>query len=803
MVEKRFKHFTFKLACEQAKRMQAITNHHDYGIFTVLTASMACSDIIRMERGGNEAELCYELPCLDDAQAKGEKQVIQLGVTLNRKMSFKQVLYQVKEQFSQQCINGNTKLETGLEDSNSKIWLGYNAIHDLNMIHKTTKAIQYSFYRLDDKFMCIMRYDREQFSESDITELAEQYLSVFDYVINHPDEPLEEAQEKIVTDAVELDKRMPLDQRIREIARKYPDKTALDYQNEEITYSELLSRANSLAHVLREQGVRQNSIVGVYIDRSIEMVTGILGVLLAGGCYLPLDPAAPKKRVDYILEDSQTEVVVTLSKHNGEFVEKVKTVNVDLLTKNLDEQFIENINDMEDAAYIIYTSGTTGKPKGAILSHENVFDLMYNTQPLFDFSEQDTWVMFHSYSFDFSVWEMYGALFFGGKLVLLPKEYTTDLKKFLDLLREKQVTILNQTPLSFSNVSLAEMKIQDALLKLRYIIFGGDKLIPTMLVPWKNKYPDVTFVNMYGITETCVHVTYKNLSDVDITDGISIIGQALPGVYLQVAETSDEESEWGELYVGGTGVCKGYHHKPELTRERFIDKGYGCVYKSGDLVRKMDNGDFEYKGRGDHQVKIRGFRIELEEINSVLLKHEMIKKAVTTIVEEDDNKHIVSYVVLNSHIELNDIRDYLKTYLQDYMVPSFIYEIDEIPLNVNGKVDYSRLPKIVDIRSQVETEFTEPENEVEETILSIWKEVLNADHIGTSDNFFEIGGNSYKIVICHSQIEEKCGKTFSMSKMFQYPTIKELAEFVLEEEEMTETKEVSKNVEEKINEIDF
>ncbi|MBU3147004.1 amino acid adenylation domain-containing protein, partial [Clostridium sp. CF012] len=428
----------------------------------------------------------------------------------------------------------------------------------------------------------------------------------------------------------------------------------------------------------REKGVGPDVIVGIMVERSIEMIVGIMGILKAGGAYLPIDPEYPEDRVKYTLEDSKTNIMLT----QGKLINKVefKGVIIDLEDEDVYDQNIKNldyINKKKDLAYIIYTSGTTGKPKGAMIEHKNVVRLMFNDRIQFDFNEKDVWTMFHSYCFDFSVWEMYGALLYGGKLVLISKNKARDTSEYLKILKEEKVTVLNQIPTPFYNLMNKELENSNNELKLRYVIFGGEALKPEMLRGFIKKYPKTKLINMYGITETTVHVTFKEIKEEDVNLKISNIGKPIPTLLTYIMDKNLKLQPIGvpgELCVGGDGVGRGYLNKRELTTAKFVTNPYKVeekIYRSGDLARMLSNGDMEYLGRIDHQVKIRGFRIELGEVESSLLKIEGVKEVVVLDKEEEGSKYLCAYYVGEKEYSVGELREELKKSLPEYMIPSY------------------------------------------------------------------------------------------------------------------------------------
>jgi amino acid adenylation domain-containing protein len=451
------------------------------------------------------------------------------------------------------------------------------------------------------------------------------------------------------------------------------------------------------------------------------------------------------------------------------------------------------INQPSDLAYIIYTSGTTGKPKGVMLEHRNVTRLFFNDMFPFDFDDKDIWTMFHSYNFDFSVWEIFGALLYGGRLVVVPGIMTKDLRRYLDLLKNQQVTVLNQVPSVFYNLLDEELADKKKQLHLKYVILGGEALHPGKLKKWKLKYPGTTLVNMFGITETTVHVTYKEITDREIRFNVSNIGKPIPTLTSYIMENRLKLLPLrvgGELCVGGEGLARGYLNKPLLTDEKFIDNPYTPgkkLYKSGDLARFLDDGEMEFLGRIDRQVKIRGYRIELGEIESQLLKLEGIKEAAVTVKEsllrssdgEVKDKYLCAYVVSDCEIEPSKLRYTLADKLPDYMIPSYFVRLGNIPLTSNGKVDKKSLP---DPWFNGGDEYAAPENAIQETLSQIWADVLNInkDLIGINSDFFELGGHSLKASYLVSRIHKELDINVPLMEMFKRPTIRELSRLIEE-----------------------
>ncbi|MBD2816687.1 amino acid adenylation domain-containing protein, partial [Xenorhabdus sp. Flor] len=438
----------------------------------------------------------------------------------------------------------------------------------------------------------------------------------------------------------------------------------------------------------------------------------ILAVLKAGGAYVPISPQYPPERIRFILQDTASPCVVTqkqylatLGEYTQSRIEPPAWIAADdqAVTENPPPENPAPVNTAADLAYVIYTSGTTGQPKGVLQTHHNVVRLFAATQGDYQFDQNDTWVLYHAYTFDFSVWELWGALLYGGRLIIPTTEDTKDFGRFSRLCSDQKVTVLNQTPGAFYAFIEASLHMDAAFPHLRYVIFGGDKLNPVQLKPWWHRYGDQSpaLINMYGITETTVHVTYRKLTQDDAITA-SNIGRPLSDLSAYVLNHNGQPvpiGAPGELYIGGAGLARGYLNRPELTAGRFVanpfatdkDKEYGYtrLYKTGDLVRWLSDGNLEYLGRNDFQVKIRGYRIELGEIESALALHPQIKQAVVIDREHEGHKALVAYLVAENTVAEGELSDdklirHLSDRLPEYMVPASFVHLESIPLTLNG-----------------------------------------------------------------------------------------------------------------------
>jgi amino acid adenylation domain-containing protein/FkbH-like protein/non-ribosomal peptide synthase protein (TIGR01720 family) len=568
-----------------------------------------------------------------------------------------------------------------------------------------------------------------------------------------------------------------------------PKSVALTCDGESLTYAELNAQANRLARQLVEQGIRPDTLVGLCLDRTNKLVVAILAILKAGGAYLPIDLAYPADRLAFMLEDAQAPILLTETKLLQNLPPtRARVICVDdIMAQPLQESEAGNlppISGPDNLAYVIYTSGTTGKPKGSLITHRNVSRLFAATEHWYHFNEKDVWTLFHSCAFDFSVWEIWGALFYGGRIVVVPFMVSRSPESFYELLVKEKVTVLNQTPSAFRQLIQAEESVGQKDLALRYVIFGGEALEMQSLRPWFDRHGDKQplLVNMYGITETTVHVTYRPLSKNDVASG-SVIGVPIPDLRIYILDPNRQllpVGVPGEMYVGGAGLARGYLHREELTAERFpadhlTGKPGSRLYKTGDLARFLPNRDIEYLGRIDHQVKIRGFRIELGEIESVLTQHDSVRQA-SVVAREDipGSKRLVAYLVATSPApEVNVLREHLKKKVPDYMVPAAFVFMEKLPLTASGKIDFKALPAPEQQRPELGRRFVAPETPVEITLAAIWSKVLRVE-AGACDNFFELGGDSILSIQIIS-LARREGLKLTPKLLFANPTIRELA----------------------------
>lgn len=671
---------------------------------------------------------------------------------------------------------------------------------------ETTKFdMTLSLEKNNTEFIGTLQYNTNLFNTETITRIIGHFQTLLASIAAHPDQYLvelpiltEAEKHQLLVEWNNTTTSYPKGHCIHELfeaqVEQNPDSIAVVFENQQLTYRELNCRANQLAHHLQTLDVGPDVLVGLYVERSIEMLVGILGILKAGGAYVPLDPVNPPERLGVILSDTQIRVLLTqqslcnaIPEYDGHII---------CLDSSWREMSYEAVNNPDSGVqpdnlvYVIYTSGSSGRPKGTLVTHYNVVRLFQATETWFHFNQDDVWAFFHSYGFDFSVWEMWGALLYGGRLIVVPYWTCRSPEAFYRLLRTERVTVLNQTPSAFYQLMRVEEKLGvDENVALRLIIFGGEMLEFKSLRPWFELHGEnkPQLVNMYGITETTVHVTYYPLNTIDTTTGMgSIIGRPIPDLQVYILNSQQNLMPIGmpgELYVGGSGLSRCYLNYPELTAQHFIpdpfsDKPGMRLYKTGDIARYLSDGDIEYLGRIDHQVKIRGFRVEFGEIEAKLLEHPVVREVVVTTQEKSpSDKQLIAYFIADQEPAptLNELRNFLKEKLPDYMVPSFFVRLEAMPLTPSGKIDRYALPAPDINQPELTKTYVAPRNQREELLATIWADVLGLDRVGVYDNFFELGGHSLLATQLLLQIRKMFQIELSVRNFFQNPTIEGIA----------------------------
>jgi amino acid adenylation domain-containing protein len=655
-----------------------------------------------------------------------------------------------------------------------------------------------------DGLLARSEYATDLFEDSTLERWGHCYATLLREVVAHPDWPISRLRLLTEPEAARMIQQWNpaptmssseccLHEWFERQVKRAPGATAVVCQGECLSYEELNRRANQLARHLNKSGVGAETPVALCLERSVGMIVALIGVLKAGGLYVPMDPACPKERLKFMLEDTRTPILLTQANLRHLLPQtSARVICLDAEWSTIEQESGADLGGIvraENAAYVIYTSGSTGNPKGVVVTHRNVVRLFEQTQRWFDFSASDVWSMFHSYTFDFSVWEVWGALLYGGKLAIVPFLVSRAPDEFYQFLADYGVTVLNQTPSAFRQLIWAEANARhERKLNLRYVICGGEALELQGLKPWFERHGEEVprIVNMYGITETTVHVTYRVIRQADLEAQMgSVIGGPIPDLRLYLLDTTLQPVPFGvigELCVGGAGVARGYLNRPELTSQKFVPDPFSSepgarLYRSGDLGRFSAGGELEYLGRMDDQVKIRGFRVELGEIESALNQHPALRESVVLAQRGSSGMpSLVAYVVPRRQLPPPEaLREHLRRVLPDYMIPESYIPLERIPLTVNGKVDRRRLPSPDSAPKNSARPSALPQSSMEKLIAGNWCEILAKEQVGIEDNFFDLGGHSLSATQVMARLGAALNLELSVRLLFETPTIAGLA----------------------------
>ena len=644
-------------------------------------------------------------------------------------------------------------------------------------------------------------YNVGLFSEITIERLSTHLQRLIDSILQNPDTPIEdlgiitEQEIALVEQWNGTDKPYPsqntLVSMFEEQVKATPQASALEFEGQKLTYRQLDEKANQLAHHLLKLGLNREEPVGILLDRSMEMVISIYAILKAGGAYLPIDPDYPQDRISFMMDDANLKLLISSQDHNPLIsktdINAVLVDDWDQLPTDLTKPLVEITES--DLAYIIYTSGSTGKPKGVMIEHGSICNRLIWMQEEYQLVAEDVVLQKTPFSFDVSVWEFFWPLLFGAKLTIAKPEGHKDSAYLVDLIKSQSVSTLHFVP-SMLKIFLEEEGVGTCS-SLKRVICSGEALEYETQEHFYEKL-DCGLYNLYGPTEAAVDVTSWSCQK-DAGDRRVPIGKPIANTTTYILDPKGNLAPLGvpgELHLGGVQLARGYLNRPELTKERFIknpfsDDPESRLYKTGDLVRYLPDGNIDYLGRNDFQVKIRGFRIELGEIEQQLISMESIDQAV--VLARNDlpgGTQLVAYVIAEpAHFNESETRMELKQNLPDYMVPAYMVKLDQFPLSVNGKLNRLALPKPDISKLGSEKGAQEPKGDLETKIAEIWQELLDLDRVGLDDNFFEVGGHSILMAQVQKKIKEELSGSPSIIELFRYPTIRSLAKFLRQDEQ--------------------
>ncbi|MBE9034047.1 non-ribosomal peptide synthetase [aff. Roholtiella sp. LEGE 12411] len=680
-----------------------------------------------------------------------------------------------------------------------KEWQSNLEVQSISAVDNTNYPLTVSVIP-GEKLEIIIDYQTNRFDFATINRMLGHFQTLLQGMVNNPhiqlkDLPLLTYTEKhqlLVewnSHKVDYPQNLCIHKLFEKVVEQNPDAIAVEFAGKSLTYQQLNQRANKVAHYLQKLGVIPDQLVGICVERSLEMAIALLGILKAGCAYVPLDPDQPQQRLKFMLEDAGCSILLTqkrLIKTISTYAGKVICLDADWeLIANEEESNPTSNVQPENLAYLIYTSGSTGKPKGVMIQHQSLVNFTEAAKVKYEISSSDRILQFASISFDAAAEEIYPCLTCGATLVLRTDEMLDSVSIFMQKCKDLELTVLD-LPTAYWHLIVSELANGNYTLpeSLRMVIIGGEQVLPEKVTIWqKHLGSKIELINTYGPTEATVVATLCNLSTTKLAAQVVPIGRPYANSQLYILDANLQPvpiGVMGELYIGGDGLARGYHNRPDLTAEKFIPNIFSPepkaqLYKTGDLVRYLPDSNIEFLGRIDNQVKIRGFRIELGEIEALLSQHLEVKETVVVVREDNPgDKRLVAYIVPNHILPTSEIRNFLKGKLPEYMIPSAFVQLDTLPVTPNGKIDRRALPAPVPSNLELENSFVPPRTAVEEILTGIWAKILHVEQVGIHDNFFELGGDS----ILSLQVIAKAnqaGLQLSLKQIFEYQTIADLA----------------------------
>jgi amino acid adenylation domain-containing protein/thioester reductase-like protein len=815
----------FKIEKWKTEKIKQLSNTNNVTLFMTLLTIFK----ILLYRYSNQTDIVVGTPVANRKHSKIESLVgffvntLVLRTEVSGEISFKELVERVKKTTIEAYNNQDMPFEQIVEKVQPERSLSYSPLFQVMFIlqnqrmeefslegieisqleseHITSKFdITLTFSETEKGLIGNLEYNTDIFEESTIKRIMKHYERILESVINKPEERIDqikllskEEEEEIIGkqsgETVEYPKDKCIHNMFEEQVERTPDRIAVEYKEEKLTYKELNERSNQLAHYLQENGVGPDVAVGLYTERSLEMVIGLLGILKAGGAYVPLDPLFPKDRLSYIINETKMSIIVTNKNGEDDLLKNKKVIYLSNEKENTQKWKTQNLNKRiktNHLAYIIFTSGSTGNPKGVRINHNSLTNFLVSMKEKPGIKSEDRLLAITTISFDIAALEIYLPLITGSGLIVASRETVVDGNLLSKRIKESKITIMQATPSSWQMLLESDWE-GDSKFKA---LCGGEALSKGLAEKLLKKCGSLW--NMYGPTETTIwssiYEVKKERNEVN-NEVLVSIGKPINNTQFYVLDKNLQMVPYGvigELYIGGEGISKGYYNRVEMTAEKFIPDLYGkssgkCLYKTGDYVKLLENGEMEFLGRMDHQVKIRGYRIELGEIESVLESNEEIKQSVVIVkATENNNKQLVAYIVPTKakQIRVEEVREYVTQKLPSYMAPSIYVILDEMPLTPNSKIDRKKLPDPVEYGISTTKEYVGAQTETQIKLSEIWTNLLGLKQVSINDNFFEIGGHSFLATQLISRVHNEFDIKIPFNIIFQFPTVEALSNYI-------------------------
>jgi amino acid adenylation domain-containing protein len=803
------KRYIYSLKPELTNAIKTFSQQQGASLFMTLLAALS----ILLSRYSRQSDLCIGSPIANRTHSQTEGLIgffvntLVLRTQIKPEQSFIEFLQQTRHTCLDAYAHQDTPFELLVEKLQPERSMSHNPLFQVMFALENNQSPELSLPGLeiqwlgstcpfakfditllvtesDNQLNCSWEYTTDLFERSTIQRMAEQFEVLLKGIVDNSNQPIETLPLITVAELLQLQRwnqtqtDYPLNQTLVDLFEAQVEKNlnnfALVFESQSLTYQQLNQKANQLAHYLiQNHQIQPDTLIGICVERSLEMIVGLLGILKAGAAYVPIDPNYPQERIEFMLKDSGTSVLLTQSSLLDQLplTKLENTLQIVCLDRETFAKELTNNPSPQstphDLAYAIYTSGSTGTPKGVAIAHQGLVNMALAVGQVLQIQPQSRLLQFASLSFDASIWEIATALAAGACLYLAKKETLLPSLDLVIFLRKCKISHVTLPP------SVLSLLPQATLPDLQTVVTAGE-VCPTELVTrWAKGR---RFFNAYGPTESTV---CASIALVQPNGEKPTIGQPLPNLRIYILDAYNQLLPYGipgELCIAGVGLARGYLNRPETTAEKFLEvELFGKnerIYKTGDLARWLQDGNIEYLGRIDNQIKLRGFRIELAEIESILLQHPLVKEVVVTLYQTERNESLIAYVTGISTDLSTQLKNYLKSRLPDYMVPAQIVVLDKLPLTPNCKIDRKALPAPF---GESENLYEAPRNEVEKQLAQVWSAVLGREEIGIHDNFFDLGGHSLLAMKLLNNIQQLLGQQLSLSSLFQNPTIAQLA----------------------------
>jgi amino acid adenylation domain-containing protein len=810
--------YLYSLTPELSAAIKTFSQQQGASPFMTLLATLS----ILLSRYSRQNDLCIGSPIANRTHSQTEGLIgffvntLVLRNQINPEQSFIELLQQTRQTCLDAYSHQDIPFEVLVEKLQPERSLSYNPLFQVMFALENNESPDLSLPGLeiewlgvkgaiakfdltllviesDNQLNCSWEYATDLFEKSTIQGMAEQFEVLLKGIIDHPQQPIHTLPLITAAELLQLQRwnqtqtDYPHDQTLVELfeaqVAKTPDHIAVSFASQQLTYQQLNAKANQLAHYLMQNHqIQPDTLIGICVEQSTEMIIGLLGILKAGGAYVPIDPNYPQERIELMLEDCRTSVLLTQSSLLDQLLlnnlkKPCEVICLDRETfasKSIDNPSPQSTPN--DLAYVIYTSGSTGIPKGVAVTHVAVNRLVLNTNYL-QFHPTDRVAQAANISFDAATFEIWGSLLHGATLVGITQDTLLSPQKFAAYIQETEISILFLTTALFNQLVSF---VPQVFSSLQCLLFGGEAVDPKSVEQVLQQGSPQRLLHVYGPTENTTFSSWYLVQEVPAKAITIPIGSAIANTQIHILDKYLQPVPIGlpgELHISGAGLARGYLNRPDLTSEKFIEIDlFGKterIYKTGDLARWREDGNIEFLGRIDNQIKLRGFRIELGEIQSVLLEHPSVKEAIVTLYKTESNQSLIAYVTGITNDLSTQLKNHLKSRLPDYMIPAQIILLDHLPLTPNGKIDRKALPAP---NGGVEGLYAAPRNEVEKQLVQVWSAVLERQEIGIHDNFFDLGGHSLLAVKLLNNIEQVFGQQLSLSSLFQNPTIAQLAQ---------------------------